>query len=89
MAIGDTFALEEIHAYQLAEMCDECGLPQRQVATSLNTLCSSLIKAIETFNHRQHLIGDELDFAELVLADIKARCARFRELSAELPLMKL
>lgn len=89
MAIGDTFALEEIHAYQLAEMCDECGLPQRQVATSLKTLCSSLIKAIETFNHRQHLIGDELDFAERVLADIKARCARFRELSAELPLMKL
>lgn len=89
MAIGDAFTLEEIHAYQLSEMCDECGLPQRQVATSLKTLCSSLIKAIETYNHRQQLFGDELDFAESVLMDIKARCARFRKLSAELPLIKL
>jgi serine/threonine-protein kinase HipA len=88
MAIGDTFALVEIHAYQLAEMCDQCGVPQRQVATSLKTLCSSLIKAIETFNHRQQLVGDELDFAERVFADIKTRCSRFRDLSAELPLIK-
>ncbi len=89
IAIGDTFALAEIHAYQLAEMCDECGLPQRQVAHSLKTLCSSLLKAMENFNCRHYFVDDEVDFAESVLMDIKIRCTRFKELAEELPLIEL
>lgn len=86
MAIGDTFALDDIRAFQLAEMCDDCGLPRRQVANSLKKLCFSLLHAIKAVNcHHLQLVGDEPDFAENLLANIKARCVRFHALSEELP----
>lgn len=89
MAIGDTFAFNGIHAYQLAEMCEECGLPQRQVATILQGLCSSLIKAVNGFDLSQHLIGDEPAFGQGVIDAIKANCQRFLEISKELPDVRL
>lgn len=89
MAIGDSFALDEIQAYQLAEMCYQCGLQKRQVANSLKVLCSSLVKAADTFDHENQLIDDELDFAVKILTNIKARCERFRGISEELPRIEL
>lgn len=89
MAIGDAFVVDEIHAYQLAEMCDECGLPRRQVANALKSLCSSLAKAVDTFNHEQQLIDNELDFAGKLLASITDSCERFRGISEELPRIEL
>jgi serine/threonine-protein kinase HipA len=88
MAVGDAFALVEIHAYQLAEMVDECGLSQRQVATALQNLCSSLSKAVDMFD-RGPLIDDELEFARKTLALIQAGCKRFQEISVELPHVKV
>jgi serine/threonine-protein kinase HipA len=89
MAVGDTFALNEIFAYQLAEMCDECGLPPRQVATALKNLCTSLSKAVDNFDLSQQLVGDEPAFGERMLDKIKANCQRFLGVASELPAVQL
>jgi serine/threonine-protein kinase HipA len=90
MAIGvDTFEFNGIHAYQLADMCEECKLPQKQVATTLHGLCTSMIKAVDSFVLSQHLIGDEPAFGQRMLDGIKANCQRFLEISKELPDVKL
>lgn len=89
MAVGDSFEFSGIHAYQLADMCEECGLPQRQVATALQGLCASLIKAVDSFDLSLHLIGDEPAFGQRILDAIRANCHRFLEVSKELPGVKL
>jgi len=89
MAIGDTFEFNGIHAYQLAEMCEECKLPQKQIATALHGLCTSLIKAVDSFDLLRHLIGDEPAFGQGVLNSIKANCQRFLKISKELPDIQL
>lgn len=89
MAVGETFTLNEIFAYQLADMCEECGLPQRQVATALKRLCASLSKAVDSFDQSQYLVGDESAFGQGMLNAIKANCQRFLEVSSELPDVQL
>jgi serine/threonine-protein kinase HipA len=89
MAVGETFALHEIHAYQLADMCEECGLPQRQVAAALQGLCAALGKAADIFDPGRFLNGDEQGFARQLLSTIKANCQRFAEAARELPGVRL
>ncbi len=89
MAIGDTFSLEAIHAYQLAEMCDECGLPRRQVATALLTLGHSLVNAVDTLELSGILTDEEQGFARDLLGAIKTHCQRFLARAKELPGIKV
>ncbi len=89
MAISDTFALHEIYAYQLAEMCDACMLPQKQTTFILQGLCKSLLKALDVFDSKQLLIKDELPFANQLLDHIKKNTVRFLDLAQELPQVRL
>ncbi len=85
MAIGDAYRMDDIFAYQLADMCDECGLPQRQVALSLKALCNSLLNSISTLPLDSVLIKNERSFAHELLGRIKDNTFRFLELADELP----
>ncbi len=85
MAVGDAFRVDDIFAYQLADMCDECHLPQRQVATSLKTLCTSLLKNLPTLTLDSVLMDAELVFAHELLQRITKNTIRFLELAEELP----
>lgn len=89
MAVGDTFAFNEIQADQLAAMCAECRLPRRQVATVLRGLCTALIKVVDNFDPSRQLLGDEPDFGRRLLDAIKANCRRFLEVAKELPGVRL
>jgi len=89
MAVGDTFAYDAVHAYQLAEMCDECGLPQRQVATTLQALGNSLVKAADTIDLSGLLTDEEHGFARDLLVAIKTHCRRFLASAKELPDIKV
>lgn len=89
MAVGDTFEFNAIHAYQLADMCDECQLPQRQVARALQALCNLTVKAAETIDLSGLLIGEEHAFAQGLLGAIKTHCQRFLESAKELPGVQL
>jgi serine/threonine-protein kinase HipA len=89
MAVGDTFEFNAIHAYQLADMCDECGLPQRQVATVLQALCNSMVKAIDIIDLSSLLTDEEQAFGQGLLGAIKTNCQRFLENAKELPGVQL
>lgn len=89
MAIGDEFVLEKILPYDMAEFCDECKLPQRQVATSLKNLCTSVLTNLDRLPLDDVLIEDERSFAQDLLARIRRNAERFLEISKELPQVKL
>ncbi len=89
MAIGDEFNAEEIHPYQLAEFCHACHLPQRQVATTLKTLCTAVLYGADTLALDNVLLADELAFARRLLARIRANAERFLQMAEELPRVRL
>lgn len=90
MAIGDTFSHNKIFAYQLAEMCDDCKLPQRQVAVALKGLCDALHKSLDVFSLDHGRIGDdELFFARKLMEMIRINTDRFLEIASELPHVRL
>ncbi len=89
MAIGDTFEFNAIHAYQLADMCEECGLPQRQTATALQALCNGVVKAISSIDLSNLLTDEEHEFGQKLLDATETNCQRFLELAKELPSIEL
>jgi serine/threonine-protein kinase HipA len=89
MAVGDTFEFNAIHAYQLADMCDECGLPQRQAAKVLQALCNSMVKATDIIDLSSLLTDEEHAFGQGLLGAIKTNCQRFLENAKELPGVQL
>ncbi len=89
MAVGDSFRSDEICAYQLAEMCDECNLPQRQVAISLKSLCSKVLKALDRMVLDVVSTKEETDFANHLKEMIKGNSTRFLALAEELPHIRL
>lgn len=89
MAVGEAFRCSDIFSYQLAEMCDECNLPQRQVAVSLKTLCTALLKALDILPLDTVLIEEELSFANELLEMIRGNAARLLNVAEELPHVRL
>ncbi|PLX82406.1 MAG: hypothetical protein C0617_14970 [Desulfuromonas sp.] len=89
MAVGDEFVAGEILPYQLAEMCHECGLPQRQVATTLTKLCTAVLKNLDKISLDQVLVEDEVSFAEGLFGRIRANASRFLGFAEELPHVRL
>jgi serine/threonine-protein kinase HipA len=89
MAIGDEFVPGEILPYQLAEMCDTCQLPQRQVATALRTMSTNALKAVERLTLREELIGEEIDFARELVGRLTENATRLLGMARELPSVKL
>ena len=89
MAVGSTFEIDSILPYQLAEMCEDCQLPQRQVATSLKTLCLSLQKAVNSLDVGEILTEEEIYFAQDLKERIRRNSERFLVLAEELPRVRL
>jgi serine/threonine-protein kinase HipA len=89
MAIGDEFVIDEILPYQLAEFCDICQLPQRQVAIALKTLCTAVFAGVGRLTLENLMFEDERLFARDLLEKIRTRTRRFYEVAQELPRVKL
>ncbi len=89
MSIGDAFKIDDIFAYQLAEMCDDCGLPLRQVALSLEALCKSLLTVLHSLPLETMLVDKELPFARGLMEKIEKNTRYFLELAEELPRVQL
>lgn len=85
MAVGDSFNPDDIKTYQLAEMCEECKLPQRQVARSLTTLCHNLLGQLDHLDLSGTLTGDELSFSAALVEKIRATARNYLEYARELP----
>jgi len=89
MAFGDEFVIGEILPYQMAEFCDECKLPQRQVATSLKNLCTTVLDNLDKLLLGDIQDGSEMDFAQDLIREIKGNTERFLEIAQELPHVKM
>lgn len=85
MAVGDTFDPDEIQPFQLAELCEACTLPQRQVARSLATLCRNMLKQLDAFTLADELNDDERAFVDMLLAHLRKNAEKYLLFAAELP----
>ena len=90
MAIGDCFDPDDIATYQLAEMCEECKLPQRQTVKSLDALCDKtlhVLNSVEFFFPT--LTREEEDFKRGLMARIGDNARRLRRFTRDLPKVRL
>ena len=85
MAIGDAFAPEDISPYELAEMCQRCGLQKRLVAKTLATMSEKLLKAMDEVDLSLLLPGDETGFAGELLDNIRKNVERYLPYAKQLP----
>lgn len=89
MAIGDEFIAEKIVPYDLALFCEECNLPQRQVATSMKNLCKDVLRNLGSLPMDDVQDGDEMYFAQDLIGRISSKAERFLEIAKELPQVEL
>jgi len=85
MAIGDAFAPEDISPWELAEMCERCGLQKRMVAKTLTTMSEKLINAMDTVNLSGLLPGEETEFARELHNKIRKNVERYLPYAQQLP----
>lgn len=89
MAIGDVFNPDDIQAWQLAEMCAECNVPQRQVARMLDALCTSVLRSLKTIALPEQLTSVEEGFARHLMQVITSKVQRYQGYAKQLPGVKL
>lgn len=89
MAIGDVFDPEDIQAWQIAEMCFECKLPQRQTARMLDALCNNMLRALAKISLPELLTSTEEEFARNLIQVITKKVHRYQEYAKQLPGLKI
>lgn len=89
MAVGGEFGAEKITPYDLAELCDASQLPLRQVGISLKNLCTTALSRLESLPLSQVRTGEEMDFAQNLIAKIRGNAERLLAIAKELPLIKI
>jgi serine/threonine-protein kinase HipA len=85
MAIGDAFAPEDISPWELAEMCERCGLQKRLVAKTLATMSEKLLKAMDEVDLSSLLSGEETEFAGELLDKVRNNVERYLPYAKQLP----
>lgn len=85
LAVGDTFDPEAVQPFQLAEMCEACKLPQRQVARTLATLCRNMLQQLDNFALTAELTNDEQIFSTALLEHLRKNAEKYLMFAAELP----
>lgn len=89
MAVGDTFNPDDIQEYQLAGLCEACGLPQRQVSRTLTALCRTVLQQLAVLDIKPELMPDEADFTAKLAERISDNAERYLGLAAKLPQVRL
>jgi len=89
MAIGDVFDPDGIEEWQLAEMCFECKLPQRQTARMLDSLCNNMLRSLTEISLPELLTTAEDEFARNLIQVITGKVHRYQGYAKQLPGLKL
>jgi len=89
MAIGDVFNPDDIEAWQLAKMCFECKLPQRQTARLLDSLCNNMLRSLTEISLPELLTPAEDEFARNIIQVITGKVHRYQGYAKQLPGLKL
>lgn len=85
LAVGDTFDPDEIQPFQLAEMCEACKLPQRQVARTLTVLCRNMLQQLDRFVLPAELTNEEQAFVRNLLTHLRKNTEKYLGFAGELP----
>lgn len=86
MAVGDCFNPDDIAPYQLALMCEECGLPARAAGRALVALCEKTLRAVGVLQLEcSAFTAEETGFADLLLHRIEENALRLRGFAQEIP----
>jgi serine/threonine-protein kinase HipA len=89
LAVGDCFDPDAVQPYQLAEMCEACKLPQRQVGRSLAALAKNMLHVLDGFVVADELLSDEQMFASELLGRLRINANRYLGYAEELPRIRL
>jgi serine/threonine-protein kinase HipA len=79
MAVGDEFEPDHIHAYQLADFAESCGLKRPLVIESLRELSAKVLYVISTqdlskeLDQQKLISAEEKDYIAQLIEHIKAR----------------
>lgn len=82
--IGDSFARDELGAYNFAEMASELGLAKRLFATQLHALCKKIKAVISELDVIDASV-DEKIFLKDLKTKILSSCDRFLLISQDIP----
>jgi serine/threonine-protein kinase HipA len=90
MSVGDEFKLDQIYAFQLAELCDELKFKRRILVNQFKKIGAGIIKYLD----REELVPSGLDdeglfFVENLKSDIKQRTDHFLGLIDEVLKLEL
>jgi serine/threonine-protein kinase HipA len=89
MSIGDAFDPEEITPWELAQMCERCGLQKLLVAKTLTTMSANLLKSMDAVNLSGLLPGEETDFAGELLDRIRKNLEHYLPHAKQLPKIRV
>ncbi|MGM0429853.1 MAG: HipA domain-containing protein [Pseudomonadota bacterium] len=84
MAVGDEFEPDHIHAYQLADFAESCGLKRPLVIESLRELSAKVLHVISTQNlskelkQKQLISAEEKDYIAQLIEHIQARTLQLK-----------
>lgn len=87
MALGNNFSAK-VYAYDLAEMCEVCGLQPRFVSRTLDKMAKAVLTEADTLISGLDLSGDESDFAAELISLLKANAKWYAEVARELPYVR-
>jgi len=87
MAVGENFSAK-VHAYDLAEMCEACGLQPRFVARTLDKMAKAVLAETNSLTSGLSLSDGESDFATDLASLFTDNAKWFTEVSKELPHVK-
>lgn len=88
MAFGDTFELNEIKSFALADFCHRCGISRSFFARELETLCKLALEHAPLQAQDPVYLGPEREFVALVADQVIQRAETLYALAREIPRFK-
>ncbi|MFZ5555585.1 MAG: HipA domain-containing protein [Pseudomonadota bacterium] len=85
MAIGDTFAIQEVRPYDWADFAHRCGINARLMAREMQRLAEPASKSARGVASWSGYTGEERQFLELVLVFVDQQARQLLRHAAEVP----
>lgn len=91
MAMGDEFDPQDIHAYQLADFAETCGLDKKLLARMLTELANKVLAQLASkrflsgVHESQQLLSDEQEYIDLLIDNIRERTAYLLSQAEQIP----
>ncbi|MFT4995451.1 MAG: serine/threonine-protein kinase HipA [Paraglaciecola sp.] len=95
MAMGDEFTPQDIHAYQIADFAETCGVDRKLVSRMLMSLAKVVLQALDERDFlseifKQHtLSADEHAYIDALLDNIKTRTLHLQSQVEDIPIIEL